>query len=143
MIPAGREALTDEGLAAAHGITNRHAHRISLFDQVPFPPVREVEKEKQGRLWDAEQVRAWVAGDRPIPALPTDPDPHDLFDAREACARFGVTRGTWRSYVKDGVVPRPDGRVGRIQLWYRSTLDTWAATRPGQGVGGGRPRKSA
>lgn len=39
--------------------------------------------------------------------------------------------------------PAPDGYVGRGPWWYRDReqeIRDWAAKRPGQGIGGGRPR---
>lgn len=41
--------------------------------------------------------------------------------------------------------PQPDGTIGRAPWWHpdrRDELLKWAAERPGQGVGGGRPRRS-
>lgn len=42
--------------------------------------------------------------------------------------------------------PEPDGRIGRAPWWLPSReteILTWAAERPGQGVGGGRPRSDS
>lgn len=41
--------------------------------------------------------------------------------------------------------PKPDGTIGRAPWWNpkrRDELLKWAAERPGQGAGGGRPRLS-
>ena len=41
--------------------------------------------------------------------------------------------------------PAPDGYQGKAPWWRkerRAEILTWAAERPGQGVGGGRPRSS-
>ncbi|NEG96850.1 hypothetical protein GFD17_08835 [Bifidobacterium sp. SMB2] len=38
-------------------------------------------------------------------------------------------------------LPEPDVLVGRTKGWKPETIDAWLANRPGQGVGGGRPRK--
>lgn len=40
-------------------------------------------------------------------------------------------------------LPEPDVRIGRTRGWLPSTIDEWNASRPGRGVGGGRPRKRA
>lgn len=138
MIPAAREVLTDEQAAAAYGITGRHARRTGLYDQIPVPPVRNATRV---RLWDAEQIRAAAAG-TPIPDLPADPAPEDLFDAAEVCTRFGLDPSTLTHYVADGYAPPPDERIHGIRFWCRSTLDRWAVSRPGRGAGGGRPRKT-
>jgi cobalamin biosynthesis protein CobD/CbiB len=42
-----------------------------------------------------------------------------------------------------GGLPEPDNMVGRTPVWRPATIIAWAAARPGQGVGGGRPRKRA
>lgn len=50
--------------------------------------------------------------------------------------------GTKRRYA-DHPFPAPDGRVGRAPWWRRerrAEILAWAAERPGQGAGGGRPR---
>ena len=39
-------------------------------------------------------------------------------------------------------MPLPDGYIGQSPWWYESTIAAWLASRPGQGVGGGRPRKT-
>lgn len=59
----------------------------------------------------------------------------------DAAALAGVTPASWRKYVSDGRAPKPDGTLGRTPWWRRETVETWKANRPGQGVGGGRPRK--
>ncbi|MFB6392708.1 hypothetical protein [Polymorphospora lycopeni] len=42
--------------------------------------------------------------------------------------------------------PAPDDRIGRAPWWRPERADEireWAANRPGQGAGGGRPRRSS
>lgn len=39
-----------------------------------------------------------------------------------------------------GDMPAPDQRFGVIPVWDRATITEWISRRPGQGVGGGRPR---
>jgi hypothetical protein len=68
-----------------------------------------------------------------------------LLDADEAAERAGVKRGTWTSYVARGRAPEPDERDRRTgsPRWLGSTVDAWARGRPGQGAGGGRPRRES
>jgi hypothetical protein len=51
---------------------------------------------------------------------------------------------SWHTYCarKDGhgvVAPAKNGDFGRSPYWYPATIDAWVKTRPGRGVGGGRP----
>jgi hypothetical protein len=46
----------------------------------------------------------------------------------------------------DHPFPEPNGRIGNSPWWSNDRaeeIQAWAASRPGQGAGGGRPRKSA
>lgn len=59
-------------------------------------------------------------------------------------ARLGVQRRTveaYRHHTQYGF-PEPDGRLGRTPWWKPATIDAWQKGRPGQGRGGGRPRKT-
>lgn len=64
----------------------------------------------------------------------------EQWTAAEVAAHLGVTAATWRTYVHRGEAPRPDGYLGRTPWWRPATVAAWDAARPGQGVGGGRPR---
>lgn len=44
--------------------------------------------------------------------------------------------------VRPGDLPPPDGHAGRAPWWYETTIAAWEKTRPGRGVGGGRPRRT-
>lgn len=66
----------------------------------------------------------------------------DLLTTADIAALVGVEAPTIRSYVARGVMPQPDGHLGRTPYWHRRTIHDWLATRPGQGKGGGRPRKT-
>lgn len=47
----------------------------------------------------------------------------------------GLKTDTWRAYVTRGQAPKEDGideTFGR-KYWYRTTVETWMANRPGQG----------
>lgn len=61
----------------------------------------------------------------------------------EVAALLGVTTATVRSYAARGILPPPDGRLGRTPWWKRGTITAWQKTRPGQGAGGGRPRSDS
>lgn len=50
---------------------------------------------------------------------------------------------TWRRYVYGDRAPAPDGYTGRTPTWRASTVDEWAKTRPGRGVGGGAGKHKA
>jgi hypothetical protein len=65
----------------------------------------------------------------------------DRLTTTDAAALIGVTPASWRKYVSDGRAPKPDGYLGRTPWWWPETVQQWQASRPGQGKGGGRPRK--
>ncbi|GGI12836.1 hypothetical protein GCM10007377_02950 [Galliscardovia ingluviei] len=39
-------------------------------------------------------------------------------------------------------LPEPDALIGNTRGWLPETIDYWRAHMPGQGAGGGRPRKA-
>lgn len=43
------------------------------------------------------------------------------------------------SFVKPGDLPKPDNTFGRSPVWLPATIEQWLQSRPGRGVGGGRP----
>lgn len=55
----------------------------------------------------------------------------------EVAERLGITKGALARYR----LPDPDVVVGKARGWREDTIDRWNASRPGRGVGGGRPRK--
>ncbi len=57
----------------------------------------------------------------------------------EVAERLGVTKGALVRYK----LPAPDVIVGKARGWLPETIDQWNASRPGRGVGGGRPRRKA
>ncbi len=65
----------------------------------------------------------------------------DQLDNAAAAALWGVSVASWRKYVSDGRAPKPDGKLGGSPWWRRQTVLDAKAKRPGQGAGGGRPRK--
>lgn len=66
--------------------------------------------------------------------------------AADLAALFGVQPGTiekWRGRYPD--FPAPDAYVGPFAGWLPSREDdlrAWERSRPGQGAGGGRPRRA-
>ncbi|GAC1521698.1 MAG: hypothetical protein NVS3B1_06250 [Marmoricola sp.] len=66
----------------------------------------------------------------------------NLLDSEAVAKIIGtVSPATVRSYSVRGIMPKPARYVGRTPLWDRAEVLAWIPTRPGQGVGGGRPRK--
>lgn len=53
--------------------------------------------------------------------------------------RGGISTAAVSAYK----LPQPDALIGRTRGWLPETIDRWNASRPGRGVGGGRPRKRA
>lgn len=47
---------------------------------------------------------------------------------------LGVLPGTVRSYHNQGRMPEPDARVGKVPGWIPATIESWVASRPGQGT---------
>lgn len=157
MIRAGRRVYTLENLAELHGMAlgtfkNKKPHRKPGFPEPVSAPGARV------LLWDADQVDAHLAGE-PIPALPTEDDPEDLFSVQEAGALLDppVSPKSWDVYRRDpalraaavmvgGKVERQvvDGVerevvVGGVEHHPRRAILDWDASRPGLGTGGGRP----
>lgn len=85
-----------------------------------------------------------------------------MMDLRAIAVAIGVTYRTMRnyhtnakkhrrlaaehgdlSYIRPGDLPPPDRIDGRVPKWSQVTIMQWRDSRPGQGVGGGRPRKVA
>ena len=65
----------------------------------------------------------------------------DVLDIPAIARRLGVSQATVRSYRARGLMPEPAGRIGASPYWTREAVEAWIASRPGRGVGGGRPRK--
>lgn len=70
-------------------------------------------------------------------------EPEPRLDTEGVASALGVTAATVRSYKARGVLPSPDGHDGRAPWWYAHRISEWASSRPGRGVGGGRPRRDA
>ncbi|MDH2425767.1 hypothetical protein [Sphaerisporangium sp. TRM90804] len=54
---------------------------------------------------------------------------------------LGLRVRSVRTYRTAGILPREDHMFGRTPVWRPATITGWQ--RPGQGAGGGRPRKDA
>jgi hypothetical protein len=57
--------------------------------------------------------------------------------ARTYHGRSEIHRRTGET--KPGDMPPPDGRFGNSPVWLKDRIISWLDTRPGKGVGGGRP----
>lgn len=55
----------------------------------------------------------------------------------DVAQRLGIVKSAVSAYK----LPEPDAMIGRTRGWLPETIDEWNASRPGRGVGGGRPRK--
>jgi predicted DNA-binding transcriptional regulator AlpA len=57
--------------------------------------------------------------------------------------RAGVSPRTIASYAARGQMPKPSACdcCGHSPTWTWDEITAWLANRPGQGAGGGRPRK--
>lgn len=65
-----------------------------------------------------------------------------LLDRAAVAALVGIHPDSISRYLARGGFPPPDARFGRSPAWREQTIRDWLAARPGQGVGGGRPRKN-
>jgi len=62
-----------------------------------------------------------------------------ILDRRAVAARLGLDPDTVTDFVRRGVMPKPDGRVGPAPYWHEATIAEWEASRRGPG----RPRGAA
>lgn len=60
--------------------------------------------------------------------------------AAQVAEHLGVAVTTVYAYRRDGILP-PATMVGRTPTWTPEQIIEWSKTRPGQGVGGGRPSR--
>lgn len=154
MIPAGRTLITQDDVAALHGMSLRTAQRAdpAPWDRPGHPAMVNPERGRTHRkLWDAEQAAAFAHGE-PVPELPSLGDPHDLLDRPEAAEAAGMSTATWTRYESmerqktraDGeqpLVPAADEVFAGVPFWYRATVETYRDDRanPLRKRGGGRP----
>jgi predicted DNA-binding transcriptional regulator AlpA len=59
--------------------------------------------------------------------------PADYLDMAGIADLLGIDVATIRSLRSKGYLPEPDLMVARSPAWKRSTVEKWAAARPGQG----------
>lgn len=59
---------------------------------------------------------------------------------KQAAEKAGVAVSTFRAYVTRGQAPAPDGQFGNQNYWLPETVDTWLASRIGQGARTDRAR---
>lgn len=140
MIPAGRAAIDAEGTAELLGIsykTFRNRRAADEYGLQPFNPGR------RKLLYDRAQAEAARDG-RPLPVWPTGTREHpdDLLDERDVADVLGVAYATVRKDRHNGRLPGWIDVCGVPHI-RRATLAEVIAARPGRGVGGGRPRKTA
>jgi predicted DNA-binding transcriptional regulator AlpA len=71
--------------------------------------------------------------------------PREYLDVAAIAELAGVKPATISRYAAGGdpTFPEPDITLSGRGGWLRETVDVWLASRPGQGSGGGRPRKDA
>ena len=62
-----------------------------------------------------------------------------LMSVTDVARRLGITQPA----ATQANLPPPDAWIGRTRGWRPETIEAWIPTRPGRGVGGGRPRKEA
>ncbi|NYI25824.1 hypothetical protein [Aeriscardovia aeriphila] len=58
-----------------------------------------------------------------------------FLSVKEVSERIGVKNAAQYK------LPEPDATIGSTRGWLPETIDYWRAHMPGQGAGGGRPRK--
>lgn len=139
MIPHGRDAVNGEAAAEILGVSYKTWRNRKLAAELGLRPFNEGRKPL---LFDRAQVESARDG-RELPTWPvgTGQHPDDLLDEHDVAAALGVETSSVRH----------DRSVGRLPGWFkvqgvlhirRATLDVVIASRPGRGVGGGRPRKA-
>ncbi|TXS34834.1 hypothetical protein [Streptomyces sp. t39] len=140
MIRAGRQHLvrTLADLAAQQGVRPQTYLVNAPHKAAGFPPPIN---EGRNRLYDAEQVDAYLAG-RPVPALPDVDDDQDLLDRREAAAAWGVSPRSWDSYKRTPQLEAHQVVVGGVEHWPRGIVREVKAARPGKAAGSGRPKNA-
>lgn len=171
MIPAGRHAVDQRGIAALHGLSVHQARRSRPWAAHghPAPLTRGRPRRGHPQLWDYEQAAAYAADpEAPVPVLPEPGHPDDLLDKEEAAELAGIEPAAWyfygwldrsrsedrdpqrRQLTEPGVgqpselVPAPDEEVCGTPHWYRRTVDAYSAERERRAGAprGGRPAGS-
>jgi len=89
----------------------------------------------------AERKPKFVSKRKGAPDTKVRPDKGDLTET-EIAHKMGVKPNTITSYKARGYLDAPDKKEGRHPLYSRRHEERWESSRPGQGVGGGRPKKT-
>ncbi|MEU3323846.1 DUF6292 family protein [Streptomyces sp. NPDC006785] len=145
MIRAGRQHLvrTLADLAAQRGVGIDRYTRLKPYEAAGFPaPVSS--KESRTRLYDGEQVDAYLMG-KPVPPLPEVEDDGDLLDRRECAALLGVSPRSWDVYKNDPALTEARVEAGGVDHWPRRAVKAFQAARPGRDAAatrGGRPTRT-
>ncbi|KAB2587576.1 DUF6292 family protein [Streptomyces arboris] len=145
MIRAGRQHLvrTLADLAAQRGVGIDRYNRLKPYAAEGFPaPVSS--KESRTRLYDGEQVDAYLLG-KPVPPLPEEEDDGDLLDRRECAALIGVSPRSWDVYKNDPALTEAKVEAGGVEHWPRRAVKEFQAGRPGReasATAGGRPPRT-
>lgn len=96
------------------------------------------DRERGGFYLDIGVEGFWAAVEEVMPSGPIV-----YLDMPGVARHLGLSPATIRAYRHEGTLPEPDAITGSMPGWLPETIDTWQANRPGQGAGGGRPRKDA
>ncbi|PVC82117.1 DUF6292 family protein [Streptomyces sp. CS014] len=147
MIRAGRQRFvrTLADLAAQRGVGIDRYNRLKPYEAEGFPaPVSS--KESRTRLYDGEQVDAYLLG-KPVPPLPGPEveDDGDLLDRRECAALIGVSPRSWDVYKNDPALVEARIEAGGVEHWPRRAVKAFQAGRPGRDAAatrGGRPTRT-
>ncbi|MFB4273047.1 helix-turn-helix transcriptional regulator [Nonomuraea sp. GTA35] len=65
----------------------------------------------------------------------------DYWTMADIAEHLGIKLRSVHTYRTRGDLPPEDHMIGRTPVWRPATITSWK--RPGQGAGGGRPRKDA
>ncbi|MDX3343754.1 DUF6292 family protein [Streptomyces sp. ME02-6979.5a] len=143
MIRAGRHHLvrTLADLAAQQGVGIDHYTRLKPYDAEGFPkPINS--QGSRTRLYDGEQVDAYLLG-KPVPPLPETDDDGDLLDRRECAALIGVAPDSWKTYKNDPSLAEARIEAGGVEHWPRHAVRAFQAARPGRDAPKpGRPKST-
>ncbi len=143
MIRAGRQHLvrTLADLAAQQGVGIDHYTRLKPYDAPGFPePINS--QGSRIRLYDGEQVDAYLLG-KPVPPLPETDDDGDLLDRRECAALIGVAPDSWKTYKRDPALTAVRVEAGGVEHWPRHAVRAFQAGRPGRDAPKpGRPKST-
>lgn len=161
MIPAGRRAVDQRGIAELHGLSVHQARRRRPWAASghPAPLTRGRPRRGHPQLWDHEQAAAYAADPAaPVPPLPEPGHPNDLLDHAEAAELAGIEPATWYFYgwrdhqrhAEPGgpepveLVPPPDAEVFGTPHWHRHTVTAFRVERERRAAAprGGRPAGS-